>query len=271
MAQGQITNEERWRRLLMGEDQSLVRGRNLNRTIPSPPRCKLCNAPFGGPGGAVMRHLGFARWPKNPRFCQQCHKSLAKLAVGGAEVEISVLFADIRGSTAMAETMRPAAFRNLVDRFYRAAETAIIESDGLVDNELGDGILALFIPVWAGRRHAATALAAGRLILHATGNDGPQPWVPIGVGIHTGVAFVGVVSSSDEADDFTALGDTVNTASRLAGSAAAGELLLSMEAARAASLDLSGLERRSLELKGKTAPVDAVVLRADGGHIPAKA
>src|SRR5438034_7756163 len=107
-------NEERWRRLLSGEDRSLVRGRTVYRTIPSPPRCKLCNAPFGGPGGAVMGHLGWARWPKNPRFCQQCHKTLAKQAVGGAEVEISVLFADIRGSTTMAETMRPVEFRAIV-------------------------------------------------------------------------------------------------------------------------------------------------------------
>jgi adenylate cyclase len=261
-------NEERWRRMLTGEDHTLARGHNLYRAIPSSPRCKLCGAPFAGPGGAIMRHFGWSRWEKNPRFCQWCHKSVAKLAVGGAEVEISVLFADIRGSTTMAETMRPTAFRALVERFYRAAEGAIVDEDGLVDNELGDGILALFIPVWAGSQHASRAMSAGRRILHATGHDGPSPWVPVGVGIHTGLAFVGVVSSSDEADDFTALGDTVNTASRLAGSAAAGELLVSLVAARAAGMDLAGLEHRSLELKGKTAPVEAVVA-ADATRKPA--
>jgi class 3 adenylate cyclase len=78
-----------------------------------------------------------------------------------------------------------------------------------------------------------------------------------------------VVSSTDEADDFTALGDTVNTASRLAGTAGAGELLLSIDAAKAAGLNLAELEHRSLELKGKAAPFEAVVVRADDGNKPA--
>jgi adenylate cyclase len=80
------------------------------------------------------------------------------------------------------------------------------------------------------------------------------------VGIHTGVAFVGVVSSSDEADDFTALGDTVNTASRLASAAGAGEILVSLATASEARLETAGLERRSLELKGKAEPFETIVL-----------
>ena len=71
-----------------------------------------------------MRHLGFAQWPKSPRFCQSCHKTLAKFAVGGAEVEISVLFADLRGSTTLAEKMSPSEFGGLINRFYLAVDTA---------------------------------------------------------------------------------------------------------------------------------------------------
>jgi adenylate cyclase len=61
-------NEERWRSLLTGEAPFLIRGKHAFRHMPWRPRCKLCNAPFGGVGGAVLRHMGFAPWPKNPRF-----------------------------------------------------------------------------------------------------------------------------------------------------------------------------------------------------------
>jgi adenylate cyclase len=264
------SNEERWRRMLTGEEPLLIRGQHGFRHLPSPPRCKLCNVPFEGIGGAIFGRLGWARWPKNPRFCQQCHKSLAKLAVGGAEVEISVLFADVRGSTTLAEQMRPLEFRALIDRFYAVASKAIVDSDGLVDNYLGDGVLGLFIPVWSGRQHAARAVDAARQILEATGNagGGEPAWLPVGAGVHTGLAFVGVVGDAGEASDFTALGDPLNTAARLAAAAAAGEVLVSDAAVRAGDIPIGAAPRRSLDLKGKSEPVEAVALRAgnpDGG------
>jgi adenylate cyclase len=257
-------NEERWRRMLTGEEPLLIRGQHAFRHVPSPPRCKLCNVPFEGVGGAFFGRFGWGRWPKNPRFCSQCHTTLAKLAVGGAEVEISVLFADVRGSTTLAEQMRPLEFRALIDRFYVAAAKAIVDSDGLVDNYLGDGVLGLFIPVWAGRHHAARAVDAAHGILAATGNTGGSqaPWVPVGAGVHTGLAFVGVVGDAGEASDFTALGDPLNTAARLAAAAGAGEILVSDAAVRVGELQVSGAPRRSLELKGKSAPIDVVVLGA---------
>jgi adenylate cyclase len=82
--------------------------------------------------------------------------------------------------------------------------------------------------------------------------------VPIGVGVHTGVAFVGRVGEGD-ACDFTAVGDAMNTAARLASSAGAGELLVSRAAAASAGLDDGGLEARTLELRGRDETVDAVV------------
>jgi class 3 adenylate cyclase len=82
--------------------------------------------------------------------------------------------------------------------------------------------------------------------------------VPVGVGVHTGVSFVGTVGEGD-AVDFTALGDTVNAAARIASMAGAGELLISEMAAEAAGLDTSGLERRTLELRGREKPVDVWV------------
>ncbi len=79
-------------------------------------------------------------------------------------------------------------------------------------------------------------------------------------GVHTGKSFVGSVGEGD-ARDFTALGDTVNTAARLTGLAEAGEILISAEAATAGGLQTNGLERRTLELQGRERSVDAWIAR----------
>jgi adenylate cyclase len=85
--------------------------------------------------------------------------------------------------------------------------------------------------------------------------------VPIGAGVHTGVAFVGSIGEGDECD-FTAIGDAVNTTSRLASAAGAGEMLVSKSAAEASGLDSAGLEARTLELRGRDESVDAFVATA---------
>jgi adenylate cyclase len=144
-------------------------------------------------------------------------------------------------------------------RFYEAAAEVIDERDGIVDKFVGDGALALFIPGFAGNEHAAHAIAAARHLLERTGNDGPEPWIPVGAGVHTGRSFVGAVGEGDACDS-TALGDAVNTASRLTSLAGAGEILVSAEAATAGGLETTGLERRTLAVRGRTQTVDAWVL-----------
>jgi adenylate cyclase len=148
-----------------------------------------------------------------------------------------------------------------MSRFYGAAAGAVDEWDGIVDKFLGDGAVALFIPGFAGSDHAADAIAAGRGLLEKTGNDGPEPWIPVGGGVHTGKSFVGSVGEGD-ARDFTALGDTVNTAARLTDLAGPGEILISAEAAASGGLDTNGLERRTLELRGREQGVKAWVATA---------
>jgi len=254
------TVEEMWRRMLLGDYARLHRMRRMWGAIPSPPRCKLCNAPFKGPGGVVMRAIQYGPSPLNRRLCKMCIRSIHKHP-GGAEIEITVLFADVRGSTGIAERMSPEDFSNLMARFYGAAAKVIDERDGIVDKFVGDEAVALFIPGFAGTDHAAAAIATARALMEKTGNDGPDPWIPVGVGIHTGPSFVGSVGEGD-AQDFTALGDTVNAAARLTGLAGAGEVLVSAEAAAAGGLDTSGLERRTLELRGRGETLDAWVARS---------
>jgi adenylate cyclase len=255
-----LTLEEMWEQMLTGEFPRLQRMRRIWGALPSPPRCKLCNAPFRGPGGVFMRAIAYGPSPLNRRLCKWCIRAVQKHP-GGAEVEISVLFADVRGSTAIAERMPPADFSRLMARFYGAAAEVIDERDGIVDKFVGDGAVALFIPGFAGSDHATDAIEAARGLLVQTGNDGPEPWIPIGAGVHTGKSFVGAVGVGD-ARDFTALGDTVNTASRLTGLAGAGEILISAEAAHAGALETTGLERRTLEIRGRDQSVDAWVATA---------
>jgi adenylate cyclase len=255
-----LTPEEMWERMLTGDFPRLQRMRRMWGALPSPPRCKLCNAPFRGPGGVLMRAIAYGPSPLNRRLCKWCIRAVHKHP-GGAEVEISVLFADVCGSTAMAERMLPEEFSRLMARFYGAAAGVIDECDGIVDKFVGDAAVALFIPGFAGSNHAAHAIAAARSLLEQTGNDEGEPWISVGAGVHTGRSFVGAVGEGD-ARDFAAPGDTVNMAARLTDLAGPGEILVSAEAAAAGGLEMAGLERWTLELRGREQSVDAWVARA---------
>jgi adenylate cyclase len=251
---------EAWRVILTGEDPGLPRLRRFWSRIPSPPRCKLCASPFSGPGRVLTKVMMHGVSTANPLLCNACFGSLRKQP-GGAEIELSVLFADIRGSTGIAERTSAADFSRLVQKFYRRAAKAVDAHDGIVDKFLGDGIMVLFIPVISGDAHARRAIDAGRTMLEAVAErelvDGG---VRVGVGIHTGTAFVGTVGSDDRLD-FTALGDTVNVAARLGSDAGAGELLVSVAAWRAAG-GAEAAEHRSVSLKGRAEPLEVVVVRS---------
>jgi hypothetical protein len=102
--------EQEWRAFLMGEHPRLG-GRSGFRLIPSGPRCKQCSAPFGPPGAWIMRRLGFVPWEKNPSICRFCLDKLGKGEGVGAEVELSILFADVRGASRLARTLSASEFR----------------------------------------------------------------------------------------------------------------------------------------------------------------
>ena len=252
-------SDPRWRAVLEGTDDGFVRGRGVLRMIPSSPRCKLCAAPFSGFGAPLMRLIDRAPWAKNPTLCGLCFKQLER-AHGGAEIDLSLLFADVRGSTALAESMGPEAFRRLMDRFYREITDVLVRHDAVVDKFVGDEVMALFIPALAGADHANRAVDAARDILRATGHGGvAEPWVPVGIGVHSGRAFVGSVG--DTVTDFTALGDPVNVAARLSSEAGPGEILISADTAGRAGLETGGKAARRVVLRGRTEPLDVVTLR----------
>ena len=243
-------NEEMWRALLLGTDPRYARTRSWLKHVPSEPRCKMCAAPFGGVGRPLMHLLHRDRWSKNPRYCGACFQVL-QTHHGGAEIEASFLFADVRGSTSLAEQVTPTEFRRLLDRFYEVASRVLVQHDAIVDKFVGDEVIGLFIPALAQAAHAARAVEAAKALLRATGHADPAgPWIPVGIGVHTGNAFIGSVGEPP-VTDLTALGDAVNTTARLSSAAATGEALVTDAAAAASGFDTTALERRQLELKGK--------------------
>ncbi|MGP1673782.1 MAG: adenylate/guanylate cyclase domain-containing protein [Candidatus Limnocylindrales bacterium] len=257
------TLDDQMRAVLTGEHSRLSGIRRRMKHFPSSPRCKLCAAPFGGAGGAVLKHFGYARFPGNPALCEKCIKEFRQRGVTGSEIPITLLFADVRGSTGIGERLRPAEFHAFLDRFYRIGADAILRRDGLVDKLVGDEIIGLFFGGVTGPDHAAAGIAAARDLMEQAGRPGATPTgpIPVGAAVHTGEAYVGATGPAGAVDDFTALGDAVNTAARLASSARAGEILVSAASVEAAGFATLGAERRRLDLRGRSEPVDVFVLR----------
>jgi adenylate cyclase len=179
--------------------------------------------------------------------------------VRGAEVELSMLFADVRGSSKLARETSSLAFTQLMDRFYRMSMDVLVEHDAIVEKFVGDEVVGLFLPFLAGPHHAERAVDAASALMAAVGygsTDGP--WLPLGAAVHTGPAFVGIVGNQD-ARDFTALGEPMNIAAHLASKAAPGEILVTRSVVdRVPALAGTSLDHRQESLKGYA--VDAFAL-----------
>jgi adenylate cyclase len=231
--------------------------RRLFRVLPHDPRCKFCNAPFQGIGGTFVRTIfGKQRSDLNPQFCNMCDVAARKFP-GGAEVEMSMLFVDVRGSTDLSEKMSPKAFSQLINRFYTLSTKVITEADGLVEKLAGDAVAAFWGAGFAGPNYVRRTLEAAQNLSKVLAKEG----IPVGISVHAGVAFFGAIGTADGLTNISAIGDEVNTAARLASKASAGEILVSEQALAAAGMDGNELEMRSLELKGINEPVSVRVFR----------
>jgi adenylate cyclase len=231
--------------------------RHVFRVLPRDPRCKFCNAPFRGVGGNIVRMLfGKQRSALNPRFCNLCEEASRQFP-GGAEVDMAMLFVDIRGSTALAEKMSPRDYGQLINRFYAASTKIIIAADGLVEKLAGDEVVAFWGAGFAGASFVTRAVQVAQQLSKELARQG----IPTGVGVHFGKAFFGALGTADGLTDISAKGDAVNTAARLASKAGPGEIVISEQAIDRANMDGSQLESRSLELKGISQPVQVRVMQ----------
>ena len=242
-----------WHKVLTEGHASLVRARRLFRYLPSAPRCKVCNNPFGGPAGRVLAAAGFSPSRKNPNLCSRCCDALP---AGGAEVDVAVLFADVRGSTALGQRGSAADFASLLNRFYIAATQTLLRHDAVIDKLIGDEVMAFFVRGISGPQYRRRAVRAGMDLLKAVGyGNGEGPWLELGVAVNAGVAYVGNVGGP--VVDFTVLGDPVNVCARMQQHCAGGELLV---ASGVADELMVRTPRRALNLRGHEQPIHAFVL-----------
>ena len=239
-----------WEALLVRGYEPLKVAQRIFRRLPRDPRCKLCQNPFGGVAGRIVGLMGRKPSRKNPNLCQSCFDHLP---TGGIEIDIGVVFADVRASTALGEQSSATAFADRLNEFYATATKVVIQNDGIVDKLIGDEVMGLFIPGIAGpeyRRKAA--IAALELASDIAG-------LPLGVAANAGVAFVGNVGSGSVLD-FTALGDAVNVGARLQAHASPGEVVLAASLYPLVETEHPNGRSDRVAVRGREEPVDVVVL-----------
>ena len=192
----------------------------------------------------------------------------------GHEEEIAILFADLRAFTRFAERKLPYDVVFLLNRFFRAMGTAVEQAGGHLDKFIGDGVMALFgigsnpeegcrLALEAARRMAVNLEEVNRVLQH----DLPEP-LRIGIGIHVGPVIVGEMGYG-RATSMTAIGDSVNTASRLEGLTKefACQLVVSASVAELAGIELAEAERHEIAVRGRTQPLTVLAI-ADARNLP---
>lgn len=245
-----MTKPVDWEALLVKGHEPLKVAQRIFRRLPSDPRCKLCLNPFGGVGGRMVGLFGHKPSRKNPNICQFCFD---RLPTGGMEIDIAVVFADVRASTALGERSDATTFAGRLNQFYGTATKVLIHHEGIVDKLIGDEVMGLFIQGIAGpeyRRKAA--VAALELASEVTE-------LPLGVAANAGVAFVGNVGSGSVLD-FTALGDAVNVGARLQAHASPGEVVLAAPLYSLIEAEYPGGHADRVAIRGRERPVDVVVV-----------
>jgi adenylate cyclase len=184
-----------WEALLVKGYEPLKVAQRIFRHLPHDPRCKLCQNPFGGVGGKMVRLLGYKPSRKSPNLCQYCFD---RLPAGGIEIDIGVVFADVRASTALGEQSDATTFARRLNEFYGTATKVLIHNEGIVDKLIGDEVMGLFIQGVAGPEYRRKTAIAALELASGVGE------LPLGVAANAGVAFVGNVGSGSVLD-FTAL------------------------------------------------------------------
>src|SRR5215207_2166710 len=181
--------------------------------------------------------------------------------LGGVSQTITILFADIRGFTRMSEHAPPEKIVNLLNRYFSAMTDIIFAHGGTLDKYLGDGLMALFGAPTATPDDASNALNAAvamqrRLMaINRELRDEGFAEIGVGMGLHTGDVIVGYIGS-ERRSEYTAIGDAVNTSSRLESNALGGEILISDATAKAAHSRYKLKPREPIMVKNRQQPVN---------------
>jgi len=246
----------RWAGILLGEHSLAFpfrAGRRLFSLLPSPWRCKFCNAPFRGPYAGAVKRIGYSPSRKNPHICARC---IERAPEGGAIVPLTILFADVRGYTSLCEELAATEVHEFLERFYQTASAALLAQEGLLGQIAGDEVMALFVPGIAGSQYTRKAVEASRSLARAVRyTDSVASGVSVGIGVASGEEFVGNVGGGGY-KDFTAVGDVTNLAARLTSVARDGEIIVDAPTYHAVARAYPDAERQQLVLKGKRQRVE---------------
>ena len=231
--------------------------------------CKGCwqqmrvPVPLRGVMSAPFRVLGIRPSAMNPNTCTICEMMFTRvMKARKIGVDASVLFADLRGYTAMSQSQSADAVSGVLDAFYDTCAEAIWEQDGLLNKTLGDAVMAVFNFPIKSADHARRAVLTARGIQSRWQSRGPAlarelgisgDAFGVGVGIDSGEVSFGEFGRAHR--DLTAIGTVVNTAARAQAAAAAGEILVTKSVRDRAPSELTGREARDFQLKGFESPV----------------
>jgi adenylate cyclase len=270
-------NEALWRRLFETGHPELIAKQKRLQNQGRPPRCKLCLAPFGElpAGGWSEDQPGPSN--RNPRFCSLCDHFI-RGNPGGAKVTMTMVFADVRGSTILSEQLDLEEYVRGINDFYRRTTGVFVETDGFMMDVMGDEVFALYPAGFSGvsasdaevaegdlREVRATnaakkALGSARRLVEIGKPTTPAEFA-FGVSVHTGAVYIGTIRGAEEGiSDVRVWGLEVNKAARMCAQANPGEALVSREFCAAAGVDAERLPERILQFKGIAQPVGVRVL-----------
>ena len=220
--------------------------------------------PLRGMASLPLRMFGIRPSRMNPNICTICEMMFTKvMRATKISVDVTVLFADLRGYTTLTQTLPPDRIHALLDVFYDECATAIWAYDGLLNKTIGDAIMAIFNFPIRRQDHAARAVEAAREIqrrCHAqrrflTGSpDCDEDALGIGIGIDSGTVSFGEFGRTHR--DLTAIGTVVNTAARAQSAAQAGQVLVTRAVRDRSGSALVAAEGRLYPLKGIAEPVE---------------
>ena len=180
------------------------------------------------------------------------------LRLGGEEREVSVLFADIRGFTQISEQLSPEAVVNMLNTYLSVVADAVVNHNGIVNKFAGDNIMAVWNAPQAQPEHALLAVRAAweaqRKLAELRQTDARSLPVQFGIGINTGVALAGNIGSAGRSE-YTVIGDSVNTASRICSSTPAGEVWIGAETYNQTKDHIEICELEAQQVKGKSEPI----------------
>jgi adenylate cyclase len=195
-----------------------------------------------------------------PQLAERIASSAGGIQLGGDKRPVAVLFSDIRGFTALSESMNPDEMASLLTEYFTEMVECVFRHGGTLDKFIGDAVMAQWGAPLGQSDDPDRAMQAAIEMMHALATlnerweSQGRPRLEIGIGLNYGEAFAGNIGSERRLE-FTVIGDTVNTASRLCSSAGSGEILISDEMRRALSAPPALEESSAMELKGKSQPV----------------